>query len=183
MPSPDPDSPWYRDGLAFSCTRCGACCTGGPGYVWVSPEEIEELARFRGENGPAVLEEIRQAGRRSPQPGRASRRRLHLLGRPGGVHGVSRPSGSVPDLAVLARECRDARGLEAHHPGLPGFGPRASLQSGGNHRVHRDDPTMIAPRSPKMRSAARAGHDSQRAPGPVPGPRPRLGPARPGLSS
>jgi Fe-S-cluster containining protein len=42
-------SPWYRDGLAFSCTRCGACCTGAPGYVWVSPKEIDRLARFRGE--------------------------------------------------------------------------------------------------------------------------------------
>jgi Fe-S-cluster containining protein len=41
--------PWYCDGLAFSCTRCGACCTGAPGYVWVSPEEIQELATFRGE--------------------------------------------------------------------------------------------------------------------------------------
>jgi Fe-S-cluster containining protein len=42
-------SPWYGDGLAFSCTRCGACCTGAPGYVWVSPEEIARLAQFRGE--------------------------------------------------------------------------------------------------------------------------------------
>jgi len=41
--------PWYRDGLAFECTRCGACCTGAPGFVWVSMEEIERLAEFRGE--------------------------------------------------------------------------------------------------------------------------------------
>jgi uncharacterized protein len=41
--------PWYRDGLSFACTRCGACCTGAPGYVWVSPEEIERLAEYRGE--------------------------------------------------------------------------------------------------------------------------------------
>jgi Fe-S-cluster containining protein len=40
---------WYRDGLAFSCTRCGACCTGSPGYVWVSPEEIARLAEYRHE--------------------------------------------------------------------------------------------------------------------------------------
>lgn len=43
------DSPWYRDGLAFECTRCGACCTGAPGYVWVSPEEIVRLAAMRGD--------------------------------------------------------------------------------------------------------------------------------------
>jgi len=41
------DEPWFREGLAFTCTRCGACCTGAPGYVWVSVEEIEAIARFR----------------------------------------------------------------------------------------------------------------------------------------
>ena len=43
------NSPWYRDGLSFECTRCGACCTGAPGYVWVGDEEIRRLAEFRGE--------------------------------------------------------------------------------------------------------------------------------------
>ncbi len=38
------DSPWYKNGLAFSCTECGQCCTGAPGYVWVSDEEIETMA-------------------------------------------------------------------------------------------------------------------------------------------
>jgi Fe-S-cluster containining protein len=41
--------PWYKDGLRFQCTRCGNCCTGPPGYVWVNEEEVEALARFRGE--------------------------------------------------------------------------------------------------------------------------------------
>jgi uncharacterized protein len=48
-PSSGSESPWYRDGLAFECTRCGACCTGAPGYVWVNAEEIARLAEFRGE--------------------------------------------------------------------------------------------------------------------------------------
>jgi Fe-S-cluster containining protein len=48
MPRKPAESPWYREGLAFTCTRCGSCCTGAPGYVWVSPEEIERLARHRG---------------------------------------------------------------------------------------------------------------------------------------
>jgi uncharacterized protein len=43
-------SPWFRDGLAFTCTRCGNCCTGAPGYVWVSREEIRRIAEFRGES-------------------------------------------------------------------------------------------------------------------------------------
>jgi uncharacterized protein len=36
---------WYQDGLQFECTGCGQCCTGEPGYVWVSDEEIATLAR------------------------------------------------------------------------------------------------------------------------------------------
>jgi len=35
---------WYQEGLRFKCTQCGRCCTGGPGYVWVTPEEMEEIA-------------------------------------------------------------------------------------------------------------------------------------------
>jgi Fe-S-cluster containining protein len=45
-----PAAPWYRDGLRFECTRCGACCTGAPGYVWVTPEEVARLAEFLGES-------------------------------------------------------------------------------------------------------------------------------------
>ena len=41
--------PWYQDGLAFECTRCGNCCRGEPGYVWVTDEEIRKIAEFRGE--------------------------------------------------------------------------------------------------------------------------------------
>lgn len=37
------EEPWYRDGLEFSCTRCGHCCTGKPGYVWVGEVEIARL--------------------------------------------------------------------------------------------------------------------------------------------
>ncbi|MEM7230995.1 MAG: YkgJ family cysteine cluster protein [Planctomycetota bacterium] len=40
--------PWYQDGLNFSCTECGKCCTGDPGYVWVSKGEIERLAKTAG---------------------------------------------------------------------------------------------------------------------------------------
>lgn len=36
--------PWYKDGLSFTCTQCGNCCTGGPGFVWISEEEIDRLA-------------------------------------------------------------------------------------------------------------------------------------------
>ncbi|MFN3190689.1 MAG: YkgJ family cysteine cluster protein [Aureliella sp.] len=35
---------WYREGLAFTCSQCGNCCSGEPGFVWVNLEEIAELA-------------------------------------------------------------------------------------------------------------------------------------------
>lgn len=41
--------PWYQDGLRFRCTMCGNCCTGAPGVVWVSVEELQAIADFRGE--------------------------------------------------------------------------------------------------------------------------------------
>ncbi len=41
--------PWYQDGLRFECTRCGNCCTGEPGFVWVDAEEIAAIAAFRQE--------------------------------------------------------------------------------------------------------------------------------------
>jgi hypothetical protein len=42
--SPSKDAPWYNHGLKFTCTCCGNCCTGGPGYVWISEDEICQLA-------------------------------------------------------------------------------------------------------------------------------------------
>ena len=38
------DKPWYADGLNFTCSQCGNCCTGAPGYVWISDVEIDRLA-------------------------------------------------------------------------------------------------------------------------------------------
>ena len=46
--------PWYREGLRFECTRCGNCCSGFPGFVWVDEDELLAIARFRGE----PLEEV-----------------------------------------------------------------------------------------------------------------------------
>lgn len=39
---------WYANGLRFECTLCGACCTGSPGYVRVSDEESEAIAKRLG---------------------------------------------------------------------------------------------------------------------------------------
>ena len=55
--------PWYRDGLPFTCTRCGACCTGTPGYVWVTPQEVAAIAEFQGKTAKEVGEKcLRMVG-------------------------------------------------------------------------------------------------------------------------
>ena len=41
-PTPKPD--WFEDGLTFSCTLCGDCCSGGPGFVWFNDEEAQAMA-------------------------------------------------------------------------------------------------------------------------------------------
>lgn len=41
---PNRELPWYSGGLKFTCTECGDCCSGTPGYVWVTNAEIEALA-------------------------------------------------------------------------------------------------------------------------------------------
>ena len=39
--------PWYANGLAFECARCGGCCAGpSEGYVWVGARDIEAIADF-----------------------------------------------------------------------------------------------------------------------------------------
>jgi uncharacterized protein len=35
---------WYADGLRFSCTMCGNCCTGPEGAVWFTQEEGRRIA-------------------------------------------------------------------------------------------------------------------------------------------
>lgn len=40
----DAGEPWYAAGLPFTCSQCGDCCTGTPGAVWVSDEELAAIA-------------------------------------------------------------------------------------------------------------------------------------------
>lgn len=44
----DDEKPWYNEGLSFKCTECGQCCTGAPGYVWVSVPEVKAMAEHLG---------------------------------------------------------------------------------------------------------------------------------------
>jgi len=42
------EAPWYADGLNFECTQCGNCCSGEPGFVWVTDEEVAGIAGHLG---------------------------------------------------------------------------------------------------------------------------------------
>ena len=49
--------PWYADGLSFKCSCCGNCCTGGPGFVWMSSEEVDLLAEHLNLSRKQTLEQ------------------------------------------------------------------------------------------------------------------------------
>ena len=63
------EQPWYADGLRFACTQCGDCCTGDPGFVWVTPDELEAIAKFLGR----PLTEVRDLYSRSARGKRTLR--------------------------------------------------------------------------------------------------------------
>ncbi len=64
-PELESQSPWYHEGLRFECTQCGNCCTGDPGVVWVTDEEIANIARHMGKTmGEVRLFHTRLYGQR-----------------------------------------------------------------------------------------------------------------------
>jgi uncharacterized protein len=65
--------PWYKDGLRFRCTRCGNCCTGEPGFVWVNDEELTALAELLGEE----REEVEARCTRRTERGRTLREKAN----------------------------------------------------------------------------------------------------------
>ncbi|MDP9172292.1 MAG: YkgJ family cysteine cluster protein [Planctomycetota bacterium] len=69
------NNPWYAKGLKFTCTQCGNCCTGGPGFVWISKEEIVRLGEFLKISPEEVVEQYcrKVAGRWSLKESRNSR--------------------------------------------------------------------------------------------------------------
>ncbi|WP_372364490.1 YkgJ family cysteine cluster protein [Candidatus Uabimicrobium sp. HlEnr_7] len=59
------ESKWYEEGLKFSCKQCGNCCSGQPGYVWVSPQEIESIENHLQDNDiPHYSRYLRRIGQR-----------------------------------------------------------------------------------------------------------------------
>ena len=42
------DALWFAAGIRFECRRCGKCCRGEPGWVWVSTADIAHMAERLG---------------------------------------------------------------------------------------------------------------------------------------
>lgn len=62
-PTPPSSKPWYESGLRFTCTACGDCCTGDPGFVWLNKQEIADLAEATGLDVDAFEERhVRKVG-------------------------------------------------------------------------------------------------------------------------
>ncbi len=56
---------WYAAGLRFTCTECGNCCTGDPGFVYVTKVQIDRIAAFLGREGRGLTSRhLRRVGRR-----------------------------------------------------------------------------------------------------------------------
>ena len=115
-------TPWYAEGLRFSCTQCGKCCTGEPGFTWISEAEIAALAEHLGVDRAEFLQRYTKTAFRDGE------QRKSLTEKPGGdcvffIRGVGctvyelRPKqcktwpfwgrlvASKTDWEVAAREC------------------------------------------------------------------------------
>ena len=130
--------PWYADGLAFTCTQCGNCCTGGPGRCLdqprgnSSPRRLSEAepGRKRLKNiaarsmGKYSLTEFRQRPRRirlrlpAPKPPGVAQGAGGIVQPAPHVHGVSGPTPAVSNLAVLVGESRELKNLGSFRPAL-----------------------------------------------------------------
>ena len=56
--------PWYHEGLRFTCTQCGNCCTGEPGNVWVDDAEMTAIAEQVGMSLPEFTKSRTKVGSR-----------------------------------------------------------------------------------------------------------------------
>ena len=59
---------WYANGLEFTCTQCGKCCTGAPGFVWISEDECDAMAHRLGLEPVAFRRRYTRLVHRKGQP-------------------------------------------------------------------------------------------------------------------
>jgi len=49
---------FYKDGLRFTCNRCSKCCTGQPGFVFLSEDDLNALSTHLKMSESAVIKEF-----------------------------------------------------------------------------------------------------------------------------
>jgi len=47
MKNSENDKPFWKNGLKFACTSCGHCCRHEPGYVFLTPGDLTDLAELK----------------------------------------------------------------------------------------------------------------------------------------
>jgi hypothetical protein len=105
-------SPWYSSGLRFSCTQCGNCCTGPPGFVWISEAEIVRLAEYLRITTEQVVERYcrKLAGRfslkESKNPRNGEYDCVFLKEQPAEAGGAAPPRRICEIYPVRPRQCR-----------------------------------------------------------------------------
>lgn len=48
---------FFDKGIRFECQKCGACCTGEPGTIYVARDEVSQIAHFLNISENAHLQE------------------------------------------------------------------------------------------------------------------------------
>ena len=140
-----PEVPWYESGLRFTCTQCGNCCSGSPGYVWVTPGEIDAIAAELGISPKeCTARHTRTAGRSRSLRERRNGDCAFLERRPDGTTGCkvyrARPvqcrtwpfwKSNLESAEAWAAAARDCPGMNqgGHHP-LPVI--QAALATNGS---------------------------------------------------
>jgi len=119
----------------FRCQRSGRCCTGGSGFVWVEPDEVEALAAASGR----APEEFARTYLREVLDPRSGARRLSLreradsAGGDGGACALLEGRNECTVYEARPRHCRrfpywssvleDEAGFEAARATCPGITP------------------------------------------------------------
>ena len=59
------EQPWFKQGLQFTCSQCGKCCGGPPGYVWIRHDDMQALCQRLALDATAFQEKyLRDVGTR-----------------------------------------------------------------------------------------------------------------------
>lgn len=122
------DQPWYSDGLQFSCTGCGQCCTGAPGFVWVTNSDVLRLA----EDLSLTIDEF------SRQYLRFARGRLSLIEKPNGDCVFWSSSAGCEVYEARPDQCRSWPFWNANLETARRWGQVADACPGCNHGEHHD---------------------------------------------